>query len=320
MSITRNPNFTNFTKKLESLKVKNNEFVLKVFDKKVLDIDPWSKDLTISEKRIVLNEAKNNIWYFLSEIVKIQTIGDSEPIPFNINLANAKALYLAEKDFNVYLSSQRQTYGTISFCAYILWKCLDSENRFRYSIVVRDNQTLRMMFDRIESILVLPTYFSYAKSEAHTAFMDVREILNCIDTANFSPSIDFIFMDDFEYFKYNNMNVVNRLIKARNDGILDTRFICKSSVGVKGQPGRKSADLIAMTSDRFRNELFDVEKLVYSDRMFYINESYKDLFDDPDNWYNEMCRLFNMDEGIIRREVLCTRLDDCKVSLPSRRK
>lgn len=319
MSITRNPNFTNFTKKLDELKVKNNEFVLDVLDERVLDIDPWSESLTLAEEMIVKNEAKNNLWYFLSEIVKIQSIGNHDPIPFNINLANAKALYLAERDFNVYLSSQRQSYGTISFCAYILWKCLqeDPHYKFRYSIFVMDGQTLTFMFDRMENLIKLPKYINYIKSTARMTFIDCREIVNQIANNCAVPNIDFIFIDDFEYFRYNNINTINKIVDARNKGIIETRFIFKSSVGKKGYPGRRAADIIAMTGERFRNELFDAEELVHSNKMFYINESYKDIFDNPEEWYDEMCRVFNMDEEAIRHEVLCTRIDDCVVKLPS---
>lgn len=312
MSITRNRNFTSLKCKLEELGVQDNEFILRVKDQRVLDLDPFDENLDETQQSIIMQEAIGNLYYFLGECVKIKVIGKDEPDDFNLNLANLKALYTAEKGFNTYLTSPRQLYGTITFCAFTLWKCLKnrSDVDFKYSIITHNTETLRYLFRRIKDVICLPPFIKDMIGDIKQSFIPVDVILNQIKhPSTVDPiKVDFIFIDDFEMFPYKKFKCIMDLISMCTQDRFETQFIFKTTVGKKGSCGRSAGDAIAMTADRFRNELFDIKNFLVTKRIMYINECYDNLVDDPEIWYNKMYSLLDGHEDTIRREVLCSRL------------
>ena len=75
-----------------------------------------------SEREDIINECKNNIWYFLREVVRIpQPNGGSSR--FELNPANMATIFLLLKGVNIYELGCRQTsHKTITTLLYMVWK------------------------------------------------------------------------------------------------------------------------------------------------------------------------------------------------------
>ena len=73
---TTNQSFIKMSVILEDLGIKNNTFMLNLIDEDLLDIDPFSKDLTLIQKAKIINEIVNNPWYYYREIVRYLLVED----------------------------------------------------------------------------------------------------------------------------------------------------------------------------------------------------------------------------------------------------
>ena len=77
---TSNKSFLKMSVILRRRGVKNNKFMLTLYDKDLQGVDPHSRKLTDRQKIKIFNEVTNNIWYYLREVVRIVVtfmIGDS---------------------------------------------------------------------------------------------------------------------------------------------------------------------------------------------------------------------------------------------------
>ena len=107
----RIPNYSFFFMKemLKKMGVKNNDFMLQLNDQDLRNIDPWNTKDDV-ERRKVLTEVKQNIWYFLRECVKVIPSGRSveDAIPFELNIGTLFQIYLFTKKINSVLMTVRQ--------------------------------------------------------------------------------------------------------------------------------------------------------------------------------------------------------------------
>lgn len=68
---TTNHNFIEMTRLLKKEGSLSFKKILRIKNNDVKKIDPWASDLTDEQKELVLKEARDNIWYFLREVVRI---------------------------------------------------------------------------------------------------------------------------------------------------------------------------------------------------------------------------------------------------------
>ncbi len=100
--------FMSVSSQLMAMGISNNEFMLEVKNKAVEDINPYDDGITDEEQDIVIEEIKNNFWYFLREIVNIPSPSGAWNA-FELNLMNATTLFALRAGCNVALIAPRQT-------------------------------------------------------------------------------------------------------------------------------------------------------------------------------------------------------------------
>ena len=88
---TKNKYFLDLHNYLKSKGIKNNKFMLKIYDKDLININPFDPEISNYNKQKVLAEIENNFFYFAREIVKIEIQGGGIGIP-PYNKANFKFL------------------------------------------------------------------------------------------------------------------------------------------------------------------------------------------------------------------------------------
>ena len=71
---TKNSSFLKMMNTLKRLGVKDNKFFLALYDETLVGVDPYSGNLTNTQKCSILRECKRNPWYFLREIVDRKSV------------------------------------------------------------------------------------------------------------------------------------------------------------------------------------------------------------------------------------------------------
>lgn len=102
--------------------IKNNMFMLELNNTSLDGVDPYGADLTPIQKEHIVTECRNNIWYFIREVVQIKECGTDDFISFSLNPANMAALFFLSKGISIYeLGTRFYSYKTMSVIVYLLW-------------------------------------------------------------------------------------------------------------------------------------------------------------------------------------------------------
>lgn len=96
---TKNESFLKVSYLLKERNIKNNNFMLRLYDDTLFDVDPFDyENLTMDQKIRIHLEVKRNYWYFLREINRIQ---DSPNGRFELHLGNLALFTLLLLNLNV---------------------------------------------------------------------------------------------------------------------------------------------------------------------------------------------------------------------------
>lgn len=116
---TKNESFLKVSYLLKERNIKNNNFMLRLYDDTLFDVDPFDyENLTMDQKIRIHLEVKRNYWYFLREINRIQ---DSPNGRFELHLGNLALFTLLLLNLNVIFLTPRQCYKTTSTMDFESW-------------------------------------------------------------------------------------------------------------------------------------------------------------------------------------------------------
>ena len=116
---TKNRSFLAMYKILRDLGIKNNKFFLRLYDKALLDVDPFDEEhLSKEMKARIIREVKINPWYFFREIVRIPETGNLSGTMFKLHRGNLAELWCLLNNVNFILILPRQNFKTQSACAF----------------------------------------------------------------------------------------------------------------------------------------------------------------------------------------------------------
>lgn len=119
-SNTTNESFIQMYKILSSLGIKNNRFFLKLYDKDLMNIDPFDEDnLTEIQKVKIRLEIQHNPWYFLREIVRIPVSGGLKR--YQLHRGNLAIDFCMFNSINSITELPRQNFKTVSVLCNYVW-------------------------------------------------------------------------------------------------------------------------------------------------------------------------------------------------------
>jgi hypothetical protein len=120
---TTNDSFLQMHYYLKSKGIKNNDFFLALLDPGLAGVDPRDPDLSTSMKARVMQECKNNYWYFLREVVRIPQQGGSvgNGARYELHRGNLAMNFLFILNFNQYVTLGRQMGKSIAAICRYLW-------------------------------------------------------------------------------------------------------------------------------------------------------------------------------------------------------
>lgn len=249
-----NQSFVKVSEYLKEHGIKNYDFMLRQIHEGVDDIDVFNPDISDEEKKIVMDEIQNNVWYFLRRIVRIPLCrAESE---FIAHILNVSMIYCSCSGSNVYVQSPRMTYTSGSTVSYILWLILtgrmnvwqvDSHRNSPYTRAVQISGRLpEWIADKFGRIPIKKSVYSI---ENESEFIEVSGQSGLKHKK--VPYEDLLVIDDFEH-----SGCINLLTKERHEPYLVTGTV--APLDIKG----------AKQSREFRNNLplfdismFDSEKL-----------------------------------------------------------
>jgi hypothetical protein len=118
---TKNKSFLRISKVLRDRGVKNNKFMLQLFDPGLVGIDPFDPKLTNAQKIAIFKECSINVWYYIREVVRLAVEGKPEGLKYKLNLGNLALSYIKSKNRNQFTILPRQFGKTMGEIIYDTW-------------------------------------------------------------------------------------------------------------------------------------------------------------------------------------------------------
>lgn len=205
---TKNKYFLDLHNYLKSKGIKNNKFMLKIYDKDLININPFDPEISNYNKQKVLAEIENNFFYFAREIVKIEIQGGGIGIP-PYNKANLAQLYLYDNNISNWTSTYRASFKTSTICIIESYNRLFNKKDINYNSHGNNNKFVEY---KIESIYnLLPDYIKNHKFNSCS-----RRDISYFADAEFIKELESKISDS-------NLNMYTSVInkEAKEIGILD---------------------------------------------------------------------------------------------------
>jgi hypothetical protein len=83
---TTNTSFLKMAKELRDKKVKNWNFMLKLYDSKLQGVDPYDENLSVEMQARIQKEVMINYWYYIREVIKVNSTGGA--VPYELHRGN----------------------------------------------------------------------------------------------------------------------------------------------------------------------------------------------------------------------------------------
>lgn len=159
---TSNESFLLTAKELQLLGVKNFYFMLRIDNPRIADIDPFKKNITEQEVTLLMREAKNNMWYFARECVKLRT--DAGIVRMGLHRGLAASMYCFERHWDHCLCEPRQTWKTTGIIAAPLqWAFQLSGNLTMHFFGKETSNTKKNLASLKDDIALLPEWLQFRR-------------------------------------------------------------------------------------------------------------------------------------------------------------
>ncbi len=116
---TKNTSFLHMSKYLRENGIKNNKFMLVLYDKTLKDVDVHSKHLTPGQKARIHAEIMRNPWFYLREVARISTPAGKSRV--KIHPGNMALIWSIINSLNTIVELPRQQFKTVSICGILTW-------------------------------------------------------------------------------------------------------------------------------------------------------------------------------------------------------
>ena len=161
---TKNKSFLRLAEIYYQMGIDNCAFHLALLNPQLEEVDPHSVDLDLKTKALILEECKNNPWYFFREIVRVSIKGSLEAKPFRADRGNIALYWLFFNHILTFYLVQRQTGKTVSLSTLALYLLDIGATNTYINLLTKDDslrdETLKKIKDMFED---LPSYINLSK-------------------------------------------------------------------------------------------------------------------------------------------------------------
>ena len=337
---TTNKSFLEMHYFLKDKGIKNNKFMLVLYDPDLASVDPYDKRLNTFMKQKILRECMVNPWYFFRYVVRVPDSGVATGSKFQLSRGNLALLFCLMLNLNIFLEMPRQLGKTISsLCWYLYCFNFGTAN----SEMVFLNKKLddsKLNLQRIKEIRdLLPTYLQLdqtfgidgkrvkAPNTVETLVHPING--NKIKTVASARSkvaaasllrgrtIPQVYADEFAFIPYNNIIYTN-MVPAFNTASRNAKANGKPyGMLITTTPGILTTDE-GQVAFNFKNQATEFSELWYdlsfqtlmeliesntNSSFVYVKYTYQQLGKD-EQWFKKICVDMQKDWTSIRREVL----------------
>jgi len=296
---TSNLSAVKFATLLKRMGVENNKFVLALYQPQLINVDPFSKDLSAEMKLRIAVECKINIWYMLREVARVPSQG-SGTSPYIFNRANVGLTWLFCNSITPFLTMPRQIGKTIAAISVFVWVCYLAGQDLSAALFAKDNilvlenvERLKLIRDALPQFLIKNSVvdtnnkegvsYNFLKTKYKTFVAQTSKLR--ASSQGRGPSIGLEHWDEFGHYINNDLSYpsATSAITAAADQIRATGFPCTNMItttaGRLSDPCGLYAYGIKNNCMRFTEKLYDSKNV----------EELKTVVDSNSN--NQMCYL-----------------------------
>lgn len=333
---TKNMSFLLISQILRKNGVKNNKFMLALYDKSLVGVNPRSKEVEEStELQLkIYRECCRNIWYFLREVVMIPANGAE--IPYEMNLGNLTLTYLKILNINFILLLPRQHGKTVSEVVFDVWElCFATKNaNIIYLNKDRTNAVENLKrFRDIKNLLptwLLDNYIADPKKDVDNQESKVIAKLNNTikiiapgsnpddaDRKGRGLTTASVYFDEFAFMKYNQITYEACLPAYKKAAENARKSNTPYGITITTTPNNLDiaegafCKMMIEKAAKWNTALFDFDKDKLNsyiganseNNFIYVEYTYQELGRDEE-WLKQMIRECNGNLAKIKREIL----------------
>lgn len=329
---TSNRSFLVVSQQLKEHGVKNNKFMLTLYDEKLVGVDPYSPDLTEEQKIRIYREIRLNKWYYLREVIRIPVTG-TDGIRYGLNIGNCAQSYAYWRNLNFITILPRQQGKTIGVVSDDTWTMLfGSKNcqiiylNKQYPDAVENGRRFKNIKNLLPGWLLTMILDSRGdkdnQDEKYIAKLKNQIIVK--PAANSEEQADklgrgltssIIYVDEFAFLKHNKI-VYDACVpawktaseNAAKNGVPYGIHITTTPNNIDTDSGQFSKQMINEACP-FIYELYDMDEdeihkyvdMNSKNNFVFIQYSWKEIGRD-ENWYNAMRKQMS-DRVKVKREL-----------------
>ena len=179
---TKNISFLQTASDLKKLGIKNNMFFLRLYNRDLLGVDPYSPTLSNSTIKDLVLEMMMNPYFFWREVARIPepggAIGPGSGSPFILHRGNLASMWCFLHNIDHYLVISRQCYKTQSTLSELLWLYILGTTNTQFNFVnmtqTASDENLKKLKDQ-KDVLPLWLQQKYAFVEDEYALGETAE-------------------------------------------------------------------------------------------------------------------------------------------------
>lgn len=158
---TRNKSFMEMHYYLKAKGIKNNKFHLLLYDNDLANIDPYDPSLPTFMKQKVFLECQRNFWYYVREVVRVQSQGGPY-VMYKLDRGNLALNFCFTLNLNIYEEQPRQTGKTVGTEVWYSWVYnFGSRNANMIFLNKKHDDAKRNLSDLKNLIKALPSYLRF---------------------------------------------------------------------------------------------------------------------------------------------------------------
>lgn len=158
---TKNESFLQYANMLKGMGIRNYKWCLQLHNPELLDIDPFSPDLTMEEMLMIRDECAANPFYYFREIAKAPGHSIENPKPILANRGNMSIYWLFLNSVTTYLIQIRQTGKSLALDHLSMYLGNIHYSKKLVNLFTKDDSLRKNNMERIREIeQYLPFYLS----------------------------------------------------------------------------------------------------------------------------------------------------------------
>ena len=338
---TNNKSFLDMHYYLKSIGIKNNKFMLTLYDKDLAGIDPFDPRLNQLMKQKVLRECMCNYWYFIREVLRIPDQGaQGAGVKYKLHRGNLAMNFLSLLNLNTFLELPRQQGKTVGYLARYLYLYNFGTTRSEITFLNKKLDDSKLNLQRLKDLRdALPSYLRmnqpFSKDGKKVKMTDTIEklahplngnIIRTVSSANNKVkaanllrgrTIPLIWGDEWAFVPFNETIYQNTVPAFKTASMNAKRNNAPYGISLSTTPGFLTTDEGIFAFDMKNNatlfdeswydktydEIMTIVSANTSSSFVYIRYTYQQL-GLTEQWFKDICRDMQLKWEDIRREVL----------------